>query len=628
MRVLRILFGLVGLAAAAWLAFGSKPWKAGLGSLEEGEKVRTFHHVISGEWYAALAILLISAAGIWASRWLGRPLSGEFRASPAKITRDMRPLFWIAAGLAVALGAWINSHRLGQSLWGDEEYTMKRMIVGDWSRPKENKLRLREVPWVDTIWRYRTPNNHPLNSILARFSHETFYKENREPMSLHFSEPILRIPAFVAALAGIVALGWFLAVMGFPRAGIMAMLILPLHPWFIRYGVECRGYAFTFLFLPLSLLLLLKAVRRGRWPYWAGFGLSQFLLFFSYPATVYLLVPLNLAALLVIFFGQRNVADRTVLFRRWLTANVFAGILALVAAAPLLLPLKEYLARSGTTANAGLPWIVDNLCYLANGIPWHPWSDSNLNVVALKQYHPGLAWPLVLFPAFFLLIGMVRMFVASRQTRFLLLALLLPWPLFYCLTVSGGALVYHWYAVIVLPAVIALVAMGLEAFPAAASTRTTRNLSMLAMLALYGVWFHSATAGMRVKYLEAPVEPLRESVALSRPEYMNPYRPLDLDGVVTIGFCMATRGYDPAAQVLKSDDVEFLLQLLNSASESGHPVYANFGLPGLARQDFPGIMKIIDDPDYFDVVGILDGMEPFATRWVVKWTGIVPPSGE
>ncbi|MEM0897427.1 MAG: hypothetical protein AAGJ79_11140 [Verrucomicrobiota bacterium] len=628
MRTLRIMAAIAGVAAAAWLALGPKPWKEGLASLEEGERARTIHHLITGEWYAALAILGIATLVFFLARWLGKPLPSGCEKQGAGVPREIRSVFWIAALLGLTLGCWTNGQRLNHSLWGDEEYTMKRMIIGDWSRASNDNLRIREVPWIDTVWRYRSTNNHQLNSILARAVHDRFHVESGEPEDFHFSEALLRLPAFVASLLGIVALGWFLAVFGFPRAGIIAMFLLPLHPWFIRFGPECRGYAFTFLFLPLCLVFLVKAVRRGSWPYWAGFLLAEFLLFFSYPGTFYSLVGINLAALACLFATKFSAGQRSVLLRRLFAANLGAGCLALVAFAPCVIPMREYLAGKPPITEHNLAWLADHLCFFASGMPWRSWSETNPFAVTLSRLPAAAAWPMIVFPAFFFLLGIVRILASPRRFAWILVALIVPWLLFYSITVAGEKnLVYHWYGVPYLTGFIALVALGLDALTSTSPHPLARRFGAIVMLAFYAFWFSVATGPVRENLVEHAVEPLAESVRSTR-EVVNPRLPFEIDrDVVTIGFCMATRGYDPAGYLLKEDDAALFVRILEAAGASEREVYVNFALPDLARLTYPKLMKFIDNENLFIPVtrSPFFGQTDFATRWVLQWTGRIPP---
>ena len=58
------------------------------------------------------------------------------------------------------------------------------------------------------------------------------------------------MPALLASCAAVILLGLLLRQWGHPGAGATAALVLAIHPWYIRYGVDARAYA---LVVPLCI---------------------------------------------------------------------------------------------------------------------------------------------------------------------------------------------------------------------------------------------------------------------------------------------------------------------------------------------------------------------------------------
>ena len=166
------------------------------------------------------------------------------------------------------------------------------------------------------------------------------------------------------------AIGYALACIGNIRAGILAMFLLAIHPWFIRYGTETRGYAFVLLLAPLVLCFLIKAVRRGRWRYWFAYAIAEFLLFLAYPGTFYLLVATNLSAVFLTLSARGGWRNCRIQFGRMVTANVFAAMLVIQVMAPCYAQLKIYLEKSEGEQFYTLGWAGDNLSYIVSGMPW------------------------------------------------------------------------------------------------------------------------------------------------------------------------------------------------------------------------------------------------------------------
>jgi len=615
-----LALGIAGLAFAAYLAFGPKPWESGVSAaLEKGRTVRTHHHVVSGEWFGALVNLGLVVVLLAGARWIRRPLGPAFIPAAAGVAPGSRKSFLLAALAAVSLAGVLNAPRLTSSLWGDEEYTMKRMIVGDFERKDGGAAKLREVGWIETLWAYRNPNNHILNSILARASHTLLHRPSDAPDALHFTESAIRLPAFLAGLGSVAALGWCLACLGLPRAGIAAMFLLPFHPWFVRYGVDARGYAFVFLLFPLALGFLAKAARSGRWPHFLLFALAEFLLFYAYPGSLYLLVPLNLSGFLIIAFGEGDRAARTTLLIRLAVANIFAAMAVIQLMAPCLEPMRDYLGRDRARSEHGVDaaWIGDNLAYLASGTPWHAWDPANPLCRYLAERPAFQAWALLIGAAALVLGGIARLARHARLTLLVLPALLLPWPLFVGHSILGGRLMYHWYTVITLPGLLMVAAAGIDGLAALLARNRARPAPFLVAVAVPLIaLFAVATAAQRTLLREHSVEPLRESVAATR-SVLNPYHP-DAEKEITVGFCMATRGYDPVAHYFKEDDPHRFEALIAEARASGRPLHVNLALPALGRVFFPKMMAVLENPDTFQELPPFHGLDPPCTRHLYR----------
>lgn len=76
------------------------------------------------------------------------------------------------------------------------------------------------------------------------------------------SELAMRLPALAAALAGIAGLAYLGAALFSPRVGLVAALLLALHPYHVFYSQMARGYTLATASVTISLLLVV-ALRRG-----------------------------------------------------------------------------------------------------------------------------------------------------------------------------------------------------------------------------------------------------------------------------------------------------------------------------------------------------------------------------
>ena len=131
----------------------------------------------------------------------------------------------------MAACAIVGYPRLGQSLWEDEEYSVRRCIVGGHSVRPDGSVTAKYFPWRNTFWNYSTTTNHILQSALARLSHSA-WRALAQPGGLRLSEAAVRIPSYLAGIlvVGLVAL--LMARFGFAWEGALASwliaMVLPL----------------------------------------------------------------------------------------------------------------------------------------------------------------------------------------------------------------------------------------------------------------------------------------------------------------------------------------------------------------------------------------------------------------
>lgn len=124
------------------------------------------------------------------------------------------------------------------------------------------------------IWRYETSNHHFLLNLLAKAGLD-FWQWSTGAEDWEFDETALRLLPFLCALAGLLAWALFFHHLGFGVAAAILPWMLALHPWYQRHATGMRGYPLVFLFLPLTLLCAVRALRRGRWRAWLGFAVCR-----------------------------------------------------------------------------------------------------------------------------------------------------------------------------------------------------------------------------------------------------------------------------------------------------------------------------------------------------------------
>ena len=583
----------------------------------EGQTVPLHSYVMVWSWY-----------GLWVNAGLAgvlmalSPLAGR-RTTWRDDRRDHRLTGWEWAGIGLlAAGAAIsNAPRLGQSLWGDEEFTMKRLIAQEVKRLDDGTFRIEPHSWMTAFWSYRKTTNHIGYTVTAKAFHDAFFKPGAGPDDPFFSETLVRLPVYLAGLGSIFALAWMALVWGFRGGALVAVLAYVSHAWFVRFGVDARGYGFVLLLVPLLAGSLGRAVQTGRWRWWLTFGFTEFLLIWTFFGSVYVLVCVNLAGAAMAWLLPLGKPERVTLLARWAVANVMAVMLLVALMAPCIPQLFEFMSTKPLQGTLDVAWFTDGLCYLACGVPWHEWDAANPLCASLMEGPVSRTMTLSLLGllAFGFIFGCVMLALDARK-RWLLLPVLGAPLMMIAHQSASGIRPYHWYLVPFLPGVmLAWAAAGgawwrwFQKSPRPAMSWTAQA-SLLSLLGL--ILSHRLSADERALLRAHPIEPCRESVALTR-TITNPRHPDYDKDVITSGFSFYTEGYDEGLHRFAT--VEELTALALRADAEKKRFFVNFGFPAMTRGANPGIMKIIDDPRFFERKAVLHGMFYTTTREVFEY---------
>jgi hypothetical protein len=217
----RLIIALIAVATLIVLLCAYKPW-----SIASFKKIQNIGTAYS--WWAALWNLIpLGILFFSAGRWT-QPIS------LADLPRPVSPRGFRAVVLAAMLvSAGLGAFRLNDSFWDDEEYSMRRAILGTYRTHEEGHVQLKELPWAHTFWYYTKPTNHIFQSILSRLCLSAWRTVAR-PVGLQFNETAVRLPGYLAGVLSIGALALLLLEIGFPWEGALAAWLLALHPWHLR----------------------------------------------------------------------------------------------------------------------------------------------------------------------------------------------------------------------------------------------------------------------------------------------------------------------------------------------------------------------------------------------------------
>ena len=608
---------LAALALAALLAWAPKPWISGFGErVRLGEDARVIDHVLTWGWWAALANLgLVCGLLVTAKRWIGAPEDAPALAGTRPRARG-RAGVWVLAAV-IACGA-LAAPRLGQSLWDDEVYNLRRAISGYWKLDGE-ELRFKRAGLVDALWYYRMPNNHVPHTLAARTS-VTAWRQLTGGADAHaVDERALRLPAFVAGLATLAAVGLLLSTLRMPGAAAIAAWLLALHPWLLRYASEARGYSLVMLLSTLLPVLLLRVLERGTWPRWALFGGVEFLLMWTYPAIAPFLLVANAVGALALASLHRGRPTLRPQLLRGLVANLAAAGAWLQVMAPNLGQLAAYVGDEKSQGALSQRWLLDVSSLLGTGMPWRraaPFDGPYPQLGALAESQPALLGLAIGVGTAAVAAGTVRIARSDPTRRWLAPLLLLPGPLTAAVAWAAGLYLWEWYLIFMLPGWAGLAAAGLT-WPAAGARRPiVRAVAWLAIAATL-VGFLLLTAPARQALRDRSLQPRRESVLLTG-RALDP-REAARQELLTASFHVPADHYDPyTREVATTSD---LLALMRESDRTRRPLFVNIGWRALASRRRTELLGLVEHPDLFAPVAVLHGFEPRLSRHVYRYLG-------
>ena len=604
-RVQSLLLAAIALLLV-YAVLGDKPWDPELAErVAAGKPLRAKDYAASFEWWAcvvnaALAAALLATRSRWLETHAAPPL--EALAPPARPSGVALGLV-LAAVIALGAAAW---PRLQHGLWDDEQTTARIAVAGYYEADASGRLRFHDASWRDTLWGYN-PNNHVGYSVLARLASAP-WPGAAGPSDERALEPALRLPAFLFGLASVASAFLLLWRLGYPGAGVVAAWLLALHPWTLRYASEARGYSLELLLATASVYLLVCALHRGRWRDWLALAGAELLMLWTYPPAILYLALLNLVALGALVRLRARTPALAPQLRRWLVSGVVAAMLLLQLMLPNLPQLLGYLDEQHRPIDAR--FVQSVLSYFFAGEPWswHRRAAPQFPELArLAAQHPLAFGTGAAASALALLLGGLRLLRARAPRPALVPLLTLGAPLTLLVVWLRSDELYVWHLCYLLAPLACVAALGLS-WPAARLSRLGLVVPV-AYLAAFGWWTGEARSALRTR----PLEPMRESVVLTRP--LAPDAPGQRE-VITASFSDEPFYYDPFVRRLR--EAAELRALIGESDASGRLLFVNIGRFDLAEKRKPELLEMVRSRELFEEVAVLEGFEPEHTRRVYR----------
>ena len=597
---LRFFLGALFLACLVFLFVAKKPW-----TFQSVERIQEYGAFFSW-WAAAINLLPLAVLFFSANRW-AVPL--KFPAAPPLALPKSCGVVILGAMLAFAV---LGGLRLNTSLWDDEEYAVRRAILGTYRVKDDGTVRLKELPWSHTFWYYTKPTNHVFQSILARLSLSTWRTIVR-PRGIQLNEVAVRFPSYLCGILAVGAVGLLLARVGFPREGAVGAWFLALHPWFLRLAPEARGYGMVFLFIPLACLLAMRAVETGRWRWWLGLAAVELALLYTWPPALMSLFVLNACLVLRVLADSRLRAERGIFLSRWFVSGTAAAMVFFQLFLPCLPQFRDYIQVDHPFTAIGY-WLKNVSSLMFTGCHWSktgslfpPYPETWPQASAYPRLFAVTAVLAAALAAF----GAVRLWQKGNGGRTLVAVFLLPGPIVFALAALQHTYLYEWYLAFMLPGLAALVGMGLLGVVAWSRKAWIPWATAGFALAVFAL----LTSQGRQFLLNGSVQPLRESVLLTRPS-LDPGDARNLS-IITASSLASPEVYDPL--VRRAASLESYQKLMEEADRRGVPLYANNGFPLALRFKYPEVAAMLADPNLFEPVAHLYAIEDMLDRSVLRY---------
>ncbi len=604
----RIAIGLsAGTALGAlYLLFGPDPWsvEGGPGFFAEDRHRPLRSNIVIGLWWAAAMNTALCAVLLATHRWWTRPAAPP--ATRTTPTRTLAPrLFWAGVLLAVATGVAARVPVASKSVWWDEGWTIRTLLVGAYLGPEDDPSawEFREGSLMRAFFYGKRPTNHALYSVAAWATLEPWRRATTGPPE-RFSELAYRLPALIASALAILLVGLLARSMGFPHAAVLAAWLFALHPWAIRHGGEGRGYALAIAFSGLAAFALMRWLTSLSWRDLGLYVVAQIALVWAWFYAAFLCAALGVAGLLCIAASRQPAADRAALAGRFAVAHVVAAMVTIQLLAPIL--------------GVSLTWVYPGTVW---GVLPNVWALMSTGMLIESSVGPGHVMPSLPFPGdagwataigIYALLPLLAIWgtaaIARRSItgRVAMLGWIASAPLSWIVTHLLGRQFYPRFQVYLLPIFVIVATVGLwrlgevlSEWGRARFGARGRLLGVGVASVLVAAWGFLVAPQFHL-VLTRPWAPLRDvaEVVAEQPD------------ALVAGLGMGTgmvRLYHP--HVLYMDDLDDIRARCQQAEEAGRPLLAFYGYAGHNAKRADAI-ALLEDPEAFERIAQLEAILP------------------
>ncbi len=615
-----VLLSLLAISALIFLV-DNAGWAKELHLLQDGTTTeRLLRTARVGSWYGIAAFFMIQLTLLCTRRWWLLRSSDAVISDP--VNTPVRPLFIAVLLIACTLTGALSWSRMDLSVYNDEEYSLRTYIRGRFEDRESGEPKFKPVTWAHTLWANPLGNNHVLFSMASRVS-LTAWRTLTGANERAFSEVAFRFPSWIAGVLAVGLMGLLLAQCGYERSALFAMMLASVHPWYLRYTAEGRGYALMFLFLVASWYFLIRALQENRWSWWLLHGVTQALMLLAYAGSLYASAVTGLATLV---FCLWKCTPRWLWVSRLLVANaITVSVLSLVQG-PWIIAQLEHMASERMNVQVKADYLPNFWSYLSTGMLLQsdsPGNPAHITIASLTAQGIPAGFILWVLLPLVILAGALRLILSNNRFSGLLIALLLlPAPVGFIHAWMSHTYLFIWYLIFALPGFLMLAAVGLSWPLSLGALKKISRPATIVFLFLVTV-FYAAFTWQQIQVIRTHTKENSKAAIEFVRGSTNPSGDLPHESILTGSFWIEASFYDPHIYFLKRP--RHFVELLRKAHSTGLPMFIVYGNRDVARKRNPGNFIFVENPALFAQVAEFPGLEEaLTTIRVVRYTGADP----
>lgn len=561
-----------------------------------------------GIHYAAKINLWVLTVLALLAGWWTRPFQQPLEADP--LHRETPPA-WQRYLLPVVLvlgfaGIYAATSFGSRSLWWDEMWAMKQCVHGTWKPDKKNpdQLKFQPTTWKRCAFYYQKPTNHAPMSLAQKASLSVWRTATGAPES-EFTELAVRAPALLASGLAVFLL---MRLVGAAQGIGIGALMLLLHPWHLRYGVDARAYAFV---VPLCISGIAAARKvvfsRGRnGGAWVWLGLNQALWIWTYPNAVLDVLLLFVVLAVLLWRYEENTRDRFTALIRLTITHVFAAALWMQLFLPNLMQARHWAGQENQGHQLSASIAKDTVASLTLGMNWQGEAldkPEGKGLLGAMDFYGSEAATWGVIGALLLLsfLGLRWAIKYQPRTGWLLAAPCISAAIYTGLGAALGLYFYPRFIIALLPVFVAGLCLSGQAFTI--WTQMQRKL-VLCIMVLFAV----STNYQRGVYMARPYSGFKEAArAATGWSIERPGTPAPLVVCYGLGREVASVYYRDVQPV---ENAAELSAASRSSRDQGRDLLVLQGYSHFNRAKLADGMAMLDDRAQFDELGVWPGIEP------------------